>query len=155
MKAYLLAIIVLLFYSCSINKIMPSKYYHIEPFKEQEINLYLKHDSTFSLIDLTGCNQFEIIGRYKKLDNSVNSYFVFDLIKLQNVLSNTTSHLVFPLKNGDTAWLINKERLFINHIPFKATSKTNINLQKVRYKKLKDYYIELLVYRHPKNQTKV
>ena len=41
------------------------RYYYVEPFKEQEINLFLKSDSTFSFQDASGCNQFEFTGIYK------------------------------------------------------------------------------------------
>lgn len=55
-----------------------------------------------------------------------------------------TFYLIFQIKNNDTAWIINRERVFIHKQPFIATSNDNINLQKIRYKKLEDYYTGLL-----------
>lgn len=144
MKVIISIIAVAIFCSCNVNKKMVQNYYYVEPFKEQEIKLLLKDDSTFSFQDLTGCNQFEFIGRYKKMTNSTNSYLVFDSVKLQNVLSEFNSDFIFNIKNGDTAWIINSERVFIHKQPFIATANSNINLQEVRYKKLEDYYIGLL-----------
>ncbi len=134
---------IVIFCSCSASRKVQN-YYYIEPFKEQEILLLLKEDSTFNLKDKTGCNQFEFTGKYRQVIESAGSCFIVDSIKLQNVLSNFNSEVIFPLKNGDTAWIINKERLSINHQPFKITSKVNIDLQEIRYKKLKEFYINFL-----------
>ena len=59
-------------------------------------------------------------------------------------MPNSNPDLIFPIKNGDTAWIINNERIFIHKQPFIATSKGNINLQEIRYKKLEEYYTGLL-----------
>jgi len=145
MKFFLLIITVKIFCSCNVSKEGIQNYYYVEPFKEQEIKLLLKDDSTFTFQDLTGCNQFEFIGRYEKKsnDNTV-SYLIFDSIKLLNVLSNFNSDLIFFIKNGDTAWVINNERIFIHKQPFIITLNSSINLQEIRYKKLEDYYTNLL-----------
>ncbi|SFW81962.1 hypothetical protein [Chitinophaga sancti] len=119
-------------------------YYYVEPFKEQEVNLYLKGDSTFIFQDLTGCNQFEFTGRYKQINDSTVSYLLFSSVKLQNVLPNSNNDLIFSVQDGDTAWIINRDRIFIHKQPFIATSKSTINLQEIRYKKLEEYYIGLL-----------
>ena len=118
-------------------------YYYVEPFKEQEIKLYLKDDSTFSFRDATGCNQFEFVGRYKKRNDNTISYLMFDSVKLQNVLSNFNSDLIFSINNGDTAWIINKERIFIHKQAFIVTTNINLNLQEIRYRKLEEYYTGL------------
>lgn len=144
MKTILLIITVVVYCSCTVNKKGYHNYYYVEPFKEQEIKLLLKEGFTFSFQDLTGCNQFEFTGRYEKKNDNTGSYFIFETVKLQNVLSNSSSDLIFPIKTGDTAWIINSERIFINKQSFIATSNSKINLQEVRYKKLKEYYTNLL-----------
>lgn len=143
MKSVLLISVITIFCSCSSSKKI-NNYYYVEPFKEQEVLLLLKADSTFNLKDLTGCIQFEFTGRYREERTSIGGYFLLDSIKLQNVLSSFTPEIIFPLKNGDTAWIINRERIFIHKQPFIATSNNKKDLQEVRYKKLKDYYIGLL-----------
>jgi len=146
MKVFLLIITVTIFCSCNVSKKTAQNYFYVEPFKEQEIKLFLKDDSTFIFQDVTGCNQFEFTGRYRAVtegDEKIR-YFVLDSVKLQNVLSNLNPELVFPINNDDTAWIINAERIFIHKQPFIATSNSNINLQVIRYKKLKDYYTGLL-----------
>lgn len=144
MKLGLLIIIIAIFCSCDASRKGMQNYYFVEPFKEQEVNLYLKDDSTFIFQDLTGCNQFEFTGRYKQVNDSTISYLIFNSVKPQNVLPNSSSDLIFSVQDGDTAWLINRERIFIHRQPFIATSKSKINLQKIRYKKLKAYYTSLL-----------
>jgi hypothetical protein len=131
-------------YSCSISRKVTQNYYYIEPFKEQEVKLFLNYDSNFTLEDLTGCNQFKFSGRYKRITDNALNYLVFDSVKMQNVLSNFNSDLVFSIKNGDTSWILNKERIFIRKEAFKATSNRNLNLQKIRYKELEEYYTNLL-----------
>ena len=120
------------------------RYYYVEPFKEQEINLFLKSDSTFSFQDASGCNQFEFTGIYKMANEGESDYFIFDSVKLRKVLPNSNHDVIFPMKNGDTAWIINRERVFVHKQPFIATSNSNINLQEIRYKKLEEYYTGLL-----------
>jgi hypothetical protein len=144
MKSIWLGIVIIILCSCYGSRRATQTYYYIEPFKEQEIKLYLNSDSTFNFEDLTGCNQFEFVGHYKQMKDSLVDYFVLDSIKLQNVLSNFNSDLIFPIKNGDTAWIINSERIFIHSLPFIATSNRNLNLEKLRYKKLEEYYVNLL-----------
>lgn len=139
----LLIIILIISSSCSsVNR--AQRYYYVDALKEQEIILLLKDDSTFTLTDSIGCNQFELSGKYREALEHDEIYFILDSVKLQNTLSNFNSELVFPLKNGDKAYLINKERLSINHQPFKKTAKVNINLKEIRYKKIKEYYTEYL-----------
>ena len=144
MKPIVLIIITIILYSCSASKKVTQKFYYVEPFKEQEIKLFLNHDSTFKFQDATGCNQFEFIGRYKPISSNTFNYLIFDSVRLQSVLSNSTSSLIFSIKSGDTAWVMNKERLLINKQPFKITSSSHIDLQEIRYKKLEEYYINLL-----------
>jgi len=143
MRLVLLMFVIVIFCFCSSSKEV-SNYYYIEPFKEQEVLLLLKPDSTFSFKDLTGCNQFEFTGKYRQVIENASRYFILDSIKLQNVLSDFNSEVIFPLKNGDTAWVLNRERIFIHRQPFIATLNAKINLQEIRYEKLKDYYIALL-----------
>jgi hypothetical protein len=139
MKSTLLLLVIIAFYSCTASRQNVKSYYYIEPFKEQEIKLTLNSiDSTFRLEDVIGCNQFEYAGRYKKS----SEYLIFGSVIYKNLLSSNT--IPFPLTNGDTAWIINSERIFIHKQPFKLTSKTNIDLQQIRYKKLEAYYIDLL-----------
>jgi hypothetical protein len=123
---------------------LPQRYYYVEPFKEQEISLLFKSDSTFSFQDASGCNQFEFTGKYKKVAEGESNYFVFDSVKLQNVLPNSKRDAIFHMENANTAWIINKKRVFIHKQPFIATSNININLQEIRYRKLEDYYTGLL-----------
>jgi hypothetical protein len=144
MKTVLIIIVIGMCYSCSVSRKVAQSYYYVEPFKEQEIKLFLKIDSTFSFQDLTGCNQFEFTGRYKQVSDNGFNCLVFDSVKLQNVLSNFNSDLIFSIKNRDTAWIINSERVFIHKQPFIAVSNNNINLQKIRYEKLEEYYTGLL-----------
>jgi hypothetical protein len=144
MKLNSLIIIVALFCSCSVNRKVTQNYYYVEPFKEQEIKLFLKDDSTFNFQDLTGCNQFEFTGQYKRKGDNTFSYLILDSVKLLNVLSNFNSELVFSIKSGDTAWVINRERIFIHKQPFIATANSDINLPEIRYKKLEEYYTSLL-----------
>jgi|SRR5450432_3536849 hypothetical protein len=144
MKLILLIISSVIFCSCAVNRKGEQTYYYVEPFKEQEIKLLLREDSTFSLQDLTGCNQFEFTGRFgRKYDNTGN-YLIFVLVKFQNLSSAFNSDFLFSIKNGDTAWIINSERIFIHKQPFIFTSNSNINLQEIRYKKLEEYYTGLL-----------
>ena len=145
MKLFLLVISVLLsMYSCTSNKKIAKSFYFVEPFKEQEIKLFLNYDSSFKFQDLTGCNQFEFTGRYKMMIDSTSTYLIFDSVKFESGKSNFNSRLIFSIRNGDTAWVINAERISIHKQPFKATSNININLQEIRYKKLKEYYIDYL-----------
>ncbi len=144
MKPVVLVIITAILYSCNASKKVTQNYYYVEPFKEQEVKLFLNHDSTFKFQDATGCNQFEFVGRYKRISGDAFNYLIFDSVKLQRVLSNFNSSLIFPIKSGDTAWIINKERLSIHKQSFKITSSSNIDLQEIRYKKLEEYYIDLL-----------
>lgn len=140
----LLVITTVLIYSCNVNKKIARKYYYVEPFKEQEVKLTLNGDSTFIFSDLTGCNQFEFHGVYKQKGDSDFRYLIFDSVRLKKILPIFDSALVFYIKTGDTAWIINKERIFIHNLPFHYTSKTNLNLQEIRYEKLKEYYTNLL-----------
>jgi mRNA deadenylase 3'-5' endonuclease subunit Ccr4 len=143
MKSVLL--IITIFFTCITSKsASQQQYYYVEAFKEQEVKLVFKRDSTFIFQDLTGCNQFLFTGKYRKVDDGKLSYFILDSVKFQNVLSSFNSELIFPIKTGDTAWVVNAERVFIHKQPFIATSNNNINLQEIRYKKLKEYYVGLL-----------
>jgi len=144
MKFILLIIATIIFCSCNVSRRATQNYYFVEPFKEQEVKLFLKDDSTFSFQDVTGCNQFEFTGRYERSNSNAVNYLVFNSVKLQNTMPNSNPDLIFPIKNGDTAWIINNERIFIHKQPFIATSKGNINLQEIRYKKLEEYYTGLL-----------
>ena len=144
MKPVVLIIMTIILYSCNASRKVTQNFYYVEPFKEQEIKLFLNHDSTFKFQDATGCNQFEFIGRYKRITSNTFNYLIFDSVKFQSVLSNSNSSLIFSIKSGDTAWVMNKERLLINKQPFKITSSCNIDLQEIRYKKLEEYYIDLL-----------
>ena len=144
MKLFISVIITIIFCSCGTSRNGTLNYYHVEPFKEQEIMFYLKNDSTFIFRDKIGCNQFEFAGRYKKVgDNNKTNYFVLNSVK-QNILSKYTSESVFFIQNDDSALVINADRISIHGQIFIATSRENINLQKIRYKKLKNYYTEWL-----------
>jgi hypothetical protein len=139
----LLILFLVIFCSCSsANKL--KSYYFVEAFKEQEILLQLKDDSTFSFIDKIGCNKFEFRGKYKEAIGSAGNYFIIDSIRLEEIMPNSNSKLIFQINNGDTVWIINNDRLSINHQPFKRMEKANVNLQEIRYKKMKEYYIEFL-----------
>ena len=145
MKSILLIIIMAIFFTCITSKsAAQQQYYYVEAFKEQEVKVVFKNDSTFTFQDLTGCNQFLFTGKYKKVDDGKSGYLIFDSVKLQKVLSSFNSELIFSISNGDTAWIVNTERIFIHKQPFIATSNNNINLQEIRYQKLKVYYIGLL-----------
>ena len=124
------------FFSASAQN--SKRYYYVEPFKEQEVRLNFNSDSTFKLNDVIGCNQFEYTGRYKMIDN----FYVFKSVIYKNLLSSNTEP--FQLSDGDTAWIINTERLYIHKIPFKITPTPDVSLQQIRYKKLEEYYIDLL-----------
>ncbi|MDV6221612.1 hypothetical protein R1T14_19025 [Flavitalea sp. BT771] len=50
----------------------------------------------------------------------------------------------FSIKSGDTACLLNRERLIIHHEPFILTTARHIDLPEIRYKKLKEFYLNLL-----------
>lgn len=139
-----LIVMVILCYACSPARQSALHYYYVEPFKEHDLKLVLKDDHTFSLRDQSGCNQFEYTGRYKKTNDPAISYFVFDSVQHRLLLSNGDPARVFSINNGDTAWILNKDRLFIHHEPFIATTKANVNLQEIRYRKLEEYYIGLL-----------
>lgn len=144
MKPVFVIISVFLFSSCKLSKESLSNYYFVEPFKEQEIKLFFNKDSAFSFRDVSGCNQFEFAGKFRKLSNQKGNYFVFDSITLIKVLSNTTSNLMYTLSTGDTAWILNSERLFIHNQPFKLMTNSQIDLQKIRYTELKTFYINVL-----------
>lgn len=144
MKPFLFVIVFVLLYSCTSHKKIAKSYYFVEPFKEQEIKLFLNYDSSFKIQDLTGCNRFVFTGRYRTINDSTFTYLIFDSVKFKSGLSDFNSHLIFSTKSGDTARVINTERLTIHWQPFKATSNINIKLQEVRYKKLKEYYIDHL-----------
>lgn len=138
MKSISLLLIIIVFYSCTASRKDIKSYYYVEPFKEQEIILTFNTDSSFRLEDLIGCNQFEYVGQYKKS----GEYYIFESIKYKNLMSRNS--IPFPLADGDTAWIINRERIFIHKQPFKLILKANVNLQQIRYKKLEAYYIDLL-----------
>lgn len=144
MKYYLLIFSLVIFFSCRLSQKKTLTYYYIEPFKEQEIKFQFISDSTFVLQDLTGCNQFILTGKYKRVNNNSGSYIILDSVIEKAVLKNSNSNLFFSISNGDTAKFINNERLFINQRPFIYTAKTSLNLQNIRYKKLEEYYIGLL-----------
>lgn len=145
MKSGILGIVMAILCSCNAGRRTFQTYYYVEPFKEQEVILFFKDDSTFNFLDLTGCNKFEFAGRYKQIGDSAIKYFIFDSVKSQDVSSSKfNSDLVFSIRNGDTAWILNRERIFIHKLPFIATSNSNIDLQKIRYKKLEEYYTNLL-----------
>jgi len=127
--------------SCSTGKKAAQNYYYVEPFKEQEVVLSLNDDLTFQLQDLTGCNQFKFTGTYKRASDSA---LIFDSVKFQEVLSRSNPNKFFSIKSGDTAWIINRERVFIYNEPFKLTSGRHFNLQEIRYKKLEEFYVNLL-----------
>jgi hypothetical protein len=139
-----LTVVVLIFCSCTGGRKAAQNYYYVEPFKEQEIKLVLKNDSTFNFGDVTGCNQFGFTGEYRQKTDGSLSYFILDSVKIQSTLSGFNSDLIFSIRSGDTAWVINSERIFIHRQPFILTSNKNKNLVKIRYKKLKEYYIGLL-----------
>lgn len=136
-----LSLIVTIFLGCcffSASSQNVKRYYYVEPFKEHEVRLVFNSDSTFKLNDVIGCNQFEYTGRYKMM----NDFYVFKSVIYKSLLSSSTEP--FQLSDGDTAWVINTERLYIHKIPFKITPTSDVSLQEIRYKKLKEYYIELL-----------
>lgn len=137
MKTQLLFTLMLLSFIV-VNAQNNKHYYYVEAFKEQEVRLAFKKDYTFRLYDITGCNQFEYTGKYKSQDN----FFIFHSVVYKNLLSQNTEP--FPISDGDTAWEVNSERLYIHGKPFKITPTPDVNLQEIRYKKLKDYYIEML-----------
>jgi hypothetical protein len=142
-KFYLLFAAAVLF-SCRMTKGVNSTYYFVEPFKEQEVMLFINNDSTFKVEDSIGCNQFKFVGIYRKLKNDNISYLVFDSVRFQSLLTNADQSLFFQIENKDTAWIINKDRIFIHNKPFALLLRKKTNLQEIRYKKLRDYYIELL-----------
>jgi len=144
MKIVLSIILITIYCSCNpTNKVMQN-YFYVEPFKEQEVKLFLNDDSTFIFQDLTGCNQFVYTGKYRQVKDSILSYLLFNSVEFKNVLPNGNPDLIFSIETGDTATILNNERIFIHHQIFIATSNRSINLQKIRYKKLEDYYTDLL-----------
>jgi len=144
MKKNLLFFAVVASISCGINKPYTKYFYYVEPFKEQEVKLVLNEDSSFSFRDITGCNQFEYTGKYEKRKSNTIEYLLFDSVRVNGGIKEINSDKLFPLKSGDTAWIINGERIFIHRHPFNLTSNSKLNLQEIRYKKLKEYYISLL-----------
>lgn len=138
MKLSSILIICLVCCFFSVNAQNSKYYYYVAPFKEQEVILNFKSDSTFKLYDVIGCNQFEYTGRYRIKDN----FFIFKSVTYKNLLSSESEP--FQISDGDTAWVINSERLFIHKMPFKITPTPDVSLQEIRYKKLEEYYIDLL-----------
>jgi len=141
MKTLILTLFVFLVCSCGTNRILVQNYYYVEPFEEQEIQLSLLPDLTFKLQDSIGCNRFIYTGVYRKGNTGERDYFLFDIAMSDTGVLNP--YKKFPISKMDTVWVLNSERIFIHNKPFKI-NKYSLNLQKVRFKKICDYYIDLM-----------
>ena len=144
MKSIFINVVLVSICACTASRKSGQEYYYVEPLKEQEIILHLGTDSVLTFQDLTGCNQFDFTGRYRRISDSAISYLIFDAVKLNNKPTKSDSNFIFSIKSGDTAWIINGERIFIHNEPFKLTTKSNLNLGEIRYKKLEQFYVNLL-----------
>jgi hypothetical protein len=142
MKLTYFVICLIVLCSCGVSKQHENLYYFIEPFEEQEVKLQFNNDSTFTMRDVTGCNQFGYSGRFTKVQYKEEAYILLNSVEAHKV--PFSSYKPFIITSSDTLWILNDERIFIHNKPFAKTTKTNINLQSLRYKKLEEYYIGLL-----------
>ena len=69
---------------------------------------------------------------------------MFDHVQSHKVMVVPNTKRIFPLHNGDTAWLTNSERIFLHRKNFKVTTRKKLDLQEIRYKQIKAFYIEEL-----------
>lgn len=134
--------------ACNTPKSGRKHFYFVEPFKEQEIWLQLGDGNTFILSDLTGCNQFSYTGKYTKGADFFSTYYILNLPDSgqegADDLLPINSGDVFKINSGDTAWILNEERLVLQAKSFKASRNANLNLRKIRVAKLEEFYIDQL-----------
>lgn len=142
MKNLILLLFVCLICSCGTNRAIVQRYYYVEAFAEQEILLSLQSDFTFKLQDSIGCNKFTYTGVYKKENIGSRDYFLFDIAMSDTGVMNPFKK--FPINKTDTAWVLNSERIFIHNKPFKINKSASLNLQQIRFEKIRDYYIDLM-----------
>jgi hypothetical protein len=72
----------------------------------------------------------------------IDNFYVFKSVNYKKLLPSNLEP--FQIVEGDTAWIINTERLYIHKMPFKIGPTPDVSLQEIRYKKLEEYYIDLL-----------
>lgn len=144
MKFVVFAIVMFMFFSCNVTRDNMTRYYDVEAFQEQEMSLLLTKDSSFTLEDLLGCNRFKFTGKYKQFGTYPTGYLVFDSVQSHKVMIVPDTRGIFPVKNGDTAWLINSERISLHQKAFKITTRKKLDLREIRYKQIKAFYIDLL-----------
>ena len=139
-----IAILIIVIPSCVSNKKNIHNYYFVEPHDEIEIKLFFHSDSTFILEDRSGCNQFVYKGKYKSEKDAFENYYIFDSVIVQKIFPTSDPKLFFPIKNRDTAFILNNERLFIHGNPFILMFNEKINLERIRNKKLEEFYVNQL-----------
>jgi hypothetical protein len=130
--------------SCGVSRNVTRSYYYVEPFKEQQIKLYLNNDSTFRLQDEIGCNTFLFSGRYRQINDTNVTFIIFDSVTSKIDHPNLQPQNVFVISNQDSAIIYTDERIFIHLQPFISVSNkeiNKINLSDITYKKIKAYFI--------------
>jgi hypothetical protein len=147
----------LLIVSCT-PKLTNSKYTSVEPWKEWEIELLFKKDSSFVITDRFGSNVFDFSGRWHYYQDSVLDFIVLsdtakseydkyhDLFQFYNKKKQkqqvVRADRYFPVISTDTAWVLNKRQISFRGLTFdirKLSSKKDLSDERV--KKIEDFYI--------------
>jgi hypothetical protein len=144
MKFVVLVVAMSMLFSCKVTRDHITRYYDVEAFQEQDMSLLLASDSSFTLEDRFGCNQFKFTGKYKQFGTYPGGYLVFEDVQSHKVMVVPDTKRILPVQNGDTAWLINSERIFLHQKNFKVTNRKKLDLREIRYKQIKAFYTEEL-----------
>lgn len=131
-KFVVLVVAMSMLFSCKVNRDHTTRYYDVEAFQEQEMILLLARDSSFfTLEDRLGCNRFKFTGKYKQYGTYPAGYLVFDSAQSHKVMIVPDIRGIFPVQNGDTAWLINSERIVLHQKSFKVTTSKKLDLREI------------------------
>ena len=153
MKYIMLYIVFLSLLSSCSNSVYDKTFIHHDFRKDRDLELTLRSDSTFVLIDRYGCNRMSQTGRWYKSAEDIaffeNSFVLYDTTQVENVhlgihkgqgYSYTSNYngkrylirkdFYFPLIDRDTLFLIEKNRLNLNGVVFELSDK-NVNKEKI------------------------
>lgn len=144
----------LLMTSCAY-KFTSKTYITVEPWKEWQVKLQFKDDSSFEMVDSFGCNTFDYVGnwRFKRTDGrnllllqgsaKVQYDSAHDAYLVPNSRTGKTELIkadrYFPIISLDTMIVLKKKVLQFRGLTFKAQSATkDLNLE--RAKMIERYY---------------
>lgn len=119
-------IIILSLILVSCNKSLLNKtFYFVEPYKEWEITLKVKSDSSFIMEDKLGCNKFEYTGSWK--DFNLGGFKCFLLNDTHETFYDPERKMYYYKKSSQSTAKFDDDYRFFKFIKFDTVYYSNIN----------------------------